>query len=345
MDLLDRYLQAVKKHLPWQRQDDILAELRANLESQLEDKEAGLGRPLTDAEAEAWLKEVGPPLRMASRYQAQQYLIGPAIFPTYWFVLRMAFFWALIVYSVVAAVRIAGEAPSGNAVLEAALRAPGMLMTTAAWVTLVFASIEFAVTHSPASWQALAPFPADWSPGTLPPLEREPALGRKQRSHAHAVAEVVFGFLLLGWLLLVPQHPYLLLGPGAAVLRVTPFQLAPVWVQFFWWVVGLSLLQLGWRCVDLWRGSWQEPRTAQRLVVAAFGLIPLLLLLGVGDHSYLALKHPAVDQARYGETLDSVNMAIHLVLRFAFAITVLQLLWTIGRMVLDLYRKQATATR
>ena len=31
MELLDRYLQAVKKHLPLQRQDDILAELRANL--------------------------------------------------------------------------------------------------------------------------------------------------------------------------------------------------------------------------------------------------------------------------------------------------------------------------
>ena len=39
MELLDRYLQAVKKHLPWQRQDDIIAELRANLESQLEDRE------------------------------------------------------------------------------------------------------------------------------------------------------------------------------------------------------------------------------------------------------------------------------------------------------------------
>ncbi len=48
MELLNRYLEAVKKHLPWQRQDDIIAELRANLESQLEEKEDGLGRPLDD---------------------------------------------------------------------------------------------------------------------------------------------------------------------------------------------------------------------------------------------------------------------------------------------------------
>ena len=47
MDLFERYLQAVRKYLPWQRQDDIVAELRANLEAQREEREAELGRPLT----------------------------------------------------------------------------------------------------------------------------------------------------------------------------------------------------------------------------------------------------------------------------------------------------------
>src|SRR6516164_9401632 len=98
MELLDRYLQAVKKHLPWQRQDDIIAELRANLESQLEEREAELGRPLTGPEAEAWIKQLGPPMQMAARYQPQQYLIGPAVFPIYWFVLRTALLWATVIY-------------------------------------------------------------------------------------------------------------------------------------------------------------------------------------------------------------------------------------------------------
>ena len=64
MDLLERYLQAVRKHLPWKRQDDILAELRANLESQLEDNEEAIGRPLNDAEVETWLKQLGPPMQV-----------------------------------------------------------------------------------------------------------------------------------------------------------------------------------------------------------------------------------------------------------------------------------------
>jgi hypothetical protein len=80
MELLDRYLQAVKKHLLLRRQDDIIAELRANLESQLEDKEAELGRPLTTGEAEDWLRTLGPPMMVAARYQTQQYLIGPTLF-------------------------------------------------------------------------------------------------------------------------------------------------------------------------------------------------------------------------------------------------------------------------
>ena len=74
MELLDRYLQAVKRHLPWERQDDIIAELRANLEAQLEDKEAELGRPLTKEEAEQWLKQMGAPIQVAALLSA------PAVF-------------------------------------------------------------------------------------------------------------------------------------------------------------------------------------------------------------------------------------------------------------------------
>src|SRR5271170_7182158 len=101
MELLDRYLAAVKKHLPWQRQDDIVAELRANLESQFEDKEAELGRPPTALEVEAILKQMGPPMQVAARYQTQQYLIGPALFPTYWYLLRLVLVWAAVIYSIV----------------------------------------------------------------------------------------------------------------------------------------------------------------------------------------------------------------------------------------------------
>jgi len=92
----------------------------------------------------------------------------------------------------------------------------------------------------------------------LPPLENEGDTVGKPRSYAYAVAEVAFGFILLVWLLLVPRHPFLLLGPGAVYLAASPFELAPVWWTFFWWCVAMNVLQLVWRCINLLRGAWQH---------------------------------------------------------------------------------------
>ncbi len=50
MQLLDRYLTAVKFWLPKKQREDIAAELAANLQSEIDDRVAELGRPLTDDE-------------------------------------------------------------------------------------------------------------------------------------------------------------------------------------------------------------------------------------------------------------------------------------------------------
>jgi hypothetical protein len=87
MELLDRYLHAVKKFLPKEQQDDIVAELSDDLRSQMEDREAELGRPLTEAEQEAVLKAHGHPVIVAGRYRQDRrsvafgrQLIGPVLF-------------------------------------------------------------------------------------------------------------------------------------------------------------------------------------------------------------------------------------------------------------------------
>ena len=344
MELLDRYLQAVKKHLPWQRQDDIIAELKANLEAQLEDKEAELGRPLTNEEAMAWLKLLGSPIQMAAPYQAQQYLIGPAIFPTYRYVLQLACTWAVVINIIVSVVRVAAEKDTSPAAWFGVLQhIPLTLLMTAAWVTLIFVIVEYAVTHSKTKWMPPAAPSAGWSPAELPPLEEGESAGQKPRSFAHAVTEVIFGFLFLAWWLLVPQHPYLLIGPGVLYWHASPFQLAPISVLFYWWVVGVNVVQLAWRSADLIRGSWPRPRPAQTIVVSAVGLIPLGLLLSVRDHAYVLLRNPAIDQVHYGEALTSINLSIHWSVVVLCAITVLWLVWEFGRMSLGAYRRRMAA--
>jgi hypothetical protein len=89
MELLDRYLQAVKFWLPKAQKQDIIAELSEDIRSQIEEKETELGRKLNEAEVEAILKQLGRPILVANRYSPQQYLIGPVLFPIYRFVLKI----------------------------------------------------------------------------------------------------------------------------------------------------------------------------------------------------------------------------------------------------------------
>lgn len=84
MDMLDIYLDAVAAQLPRDTADDIIAELRDTLLSQIEEREEALGRPLSDEEREAVLRAMGHPLVVAARYRkGPQMLIGPELFP-YW---------------------------------------------------------------------------------------------------------------------------------------------------------------------------------------------------------------------------------------------------------------------
>ncbi|THD77911.1 MAG: hypothetical protein E7812_11995 [Phenylobacterium sp.] len=84
MTLVDQYLRAVSILLPMAHREDIVAELRDTILSRIEAREEELGRPLTDDETEAVLREVGHPLVVAARYrEGPQHVVGPAIYP-YW---------------------------------------------------------------------------------------------------------------------------------------------------------------------------------------------------------------------------------------------------------------------
>lgn len=343
MELLERYLQAVRKYLPLKRQDDIVAELRANMESQIEDRESELGRPLTQAECEDLLRKMGPPVVVASRYQPQQYLIGPTFFPLYLYVLRQAMVWAIIVYSIVMACVVPFTEPNATGVVEALLRLPGVLINVAAWVTIFFVAIEIVASRFPEKFPPLAKLGPTWNPGSLPPLEKDQYAGRKPRSYTTAVAEVVFGFILLAWLLLVPRNPFLLMGPGAVYLQVAPFQLGHVWWTFYWLIVALNGIQLAWKCINLVRGAWQYPSRVQQMLFQLLGLIPIFVMLNVPGHTYVTLKNPAVDMAHYGEALRAINWSIYFGLSVVCAITLLTLAIEVGKLGWSAYRKQAAA--
>ena len=64
MEMIDRYLQAVKFAVPAAQRDDIMKELSDSILSQIEEKEAALGRPLSEDEQVEMLKKLGSPLQV-----------------------------------------------------------------------------------------------------------------------------------------------------------------------------------------------------------------------------------------------------------------------------------------
>jgi hypothetical protein len=343
MELLDRYLQAVRKYLPVRRQDDIIAELRANMESQIEDKESELNRPLTQGEMEDLLRRMGHPMLVASRYQAQRYLIGPTMFPVYLYVLRLSLMWAFVICIILAVVVTPLTTTGGGAIFESLLHMPGILLQTAAWITLAFAAFELLQRRYPHIAPSSAGTAQNWNPSSLPPLEKDAFAPGKRRPFAQAVAEIIFSSLFLVWLLLIPSHPFLMLGPGVVFLKVVPYQLSPAWWVFFWWIVALNIVQIVWKCIDLLRGKWSQPSRILQIASKIFGLIPIVILLTAPGHIYVSLKNPALDQARYGQNLDQINNGIHYAFVVICAIVVLQLLLDIGKWGWHSYRRRVAA--
>jgi hypothetical protein len=338
MDLFERYLQAIGRQLPSKRRDDLLAELRVNLESQLEDKEEELGRPLTEGEMIDWLKQLGSPMHVAMRYQPQQYLIGPAVFPMFWYVLRLALSWAGTIFLVVNGILIAIHATGAPSIGEAIGRFPGVLINVAAWITAIFVGLEWAASRYPNVRTPLTAWGREWSPAGLPPLEKAPAPGYKPKSYAQAVAEVVFGFIFLVWLTIIPHNPWLLMGPGYAILHASPFHLAPVWWDFYRVVVLLNFVQVGWNSYRLWDGSWQEPSLALHLASKVFGLVGVGMLIFAPHHVYLLLRNPEQDAMQYGATLDTINMWAWRGVSILGVIIVLQLAGEVVKAIMESYR-------
>jgi|SRR5579871_1189758 len=181
MDLVNRYLHAVKFWLPRAQQDDIIAELGDDLRSQIQDREAALGHPLDDDAVAAILAQRGHPMWVAGRYLPQRPVIGSALAPAYWFVQRLVILWVLVpvfVLVVGPAAVLGGKNPSATLI-----QLPWTLLMAAIFafgtITLVFAIME---RHPHESfWK--------WNPKRLP---------RVPRAQAAPVPQPVSGYAAIG---------------------------------------------------------------------------------------------------------------------------------------------------
>jgi hypothetical protein len=89
-DLFARYAAEVGRHLPVRGREDIEREIAATLADRLDDQVGPSGRAATMDDAVAMLKETGHPRKTAASYLADTHLVGPALYPLFLLVCRVA---------------------------------------------------------------------------------------------------------------------------------------------------------------------------------------------------------------------------------------------------------------
>ena len=309
MELVDRYVHAVKRHLPADQQDDIVNELTDDILSQIKDKEEELGRPLDEGEQEAVLKHYGHPYLLAARYRPQQSLIGPALFPFYFPALKIALGGAFGVTVIVAfAIGLAKQAP--DLILPRIMGFPAVAVQVIFWVTLVFAVADY--------WQARLNLFDKWSPRTLPPVDTRRPVKRRNLG-----IEIVINILVIAWWLQIPTYPFLMLGPAESFLG-----LSPAWPRLYYAAllppVVSALMAIG----GLVRPSWTSLIRLRALMVNLSSLFVLSVAINAGP--LVAAKD---DTPKLVRLVEGINEVITLVLVVISLIVMTQVIVDVVRLI------------
>ncbi|XOV78481.1 MAG: hypothetical protein ACFHVJ_16255 [Aestuariibacter sp.] len=184
-NLIENYLTAVESHLT-DNQEDILQELRSNIEATIEAKEEESDSTLSEAEIAEVLKRFGHPLKAASQFNEQQYLIGPGLYLPYLQVMKFSLFGVIGIQAIMMVVQrmIAdGHSLSFTGLLSGIVETGIMV---AIMVTLTFAVMEY--YGQKLSWYS------SWNP--LQTLKNQRVAADRQDAITNVISDSV---LFLWW--------------------------------------------------------------------------------------------------------------------------------------------------
>jgi hypothetical protein len=300
MELLEKYLQAVKFWLPSSQQNDIIAELRDDIRSEVEERENTLGRNLDEKELEALLKQRGRPLLVAEKYLPQRWLISPVLFPAYWFVLRLvllcyflpwiAVWIGLVTFSADYRAHHLGWAALGDAYFLIS-----HALVSAAIVTIVFAILDHIKDKS---WLT-----TDWGPRKLPPVRNTERIPRTKIAF-----ELIFGTIFGIWWLKILWTLTVFETGG---IKVT---LPPEWHKFFWGFLLILIVNTPLLVYYLMRPYWTRRKRAMRV---GSGLLSAVVLFFVAkDFAPVIAQGPTIMAGK----VASLSWAITFGLAISFAI-------------------------
>src|SRR5580692_2809118 len=283
MDILESYLGAVKRCLPRAQSGDIIKEHSDDLRSQIEEQQSALGRPFSDQEMMAFFKQHGDPMTVARRYRQDHRslslgweLIGPELFPMY--LIFLSFNLTLTIAAVVVVSLIIHVPITFNAFLVPVL-------AQIICLTVVFTILNLIRRKYPQPWY-------------YPPAELAPMI---PVSRWYSLVGLIMWATVAFWWIAVPHFPKLILGTGAAYLK-----LAPTWHRFYVPVLLLVLASISQRVVNLLQPTWTWAVPVMRMLVNA-AAVPILCVLMFRSHTLVVLAEGIQSTPHYEQLVENFN--------------------------------------
>jgi len=321
MDLVERYIDAVKFWLPAKIRDDIAAELAEDIRSEIEEAEAEKGRPLTEEEISALLKARGTPLQVASRYLPQRVLIGPELFPIYIFVLKIVAAACFIPPLLGLFASIAHI----DSIDSLAVAVPvNSLLTSFAIVTLIFAVIEY---------KGISPEKlGNWNPATLRPVRPKNRIKRSESIGDIIGSLIVLGFYAAGYLSQTTYHlPGYEVSDGIHRISTATVTLCPQWIPYWQMIVFVVLADTALSAANLFRPYWSATRAVVRMALALIKTAAFFWL--VQNHLLQGISIPGVPPHTFDKLVEISDRAAELAQPMAAAVAVIIVATAVARLI------------
>jgi len=277
MSLIDRYIHAVAAYLPKDTCDDVIKELRANIEDMLPENP-------TENDVYKVLEKLGNPLELANEYYPRKrYLIGPVYYDTYLAILKMVVGICIAVFTgITAVVSILNpsELISTAKVAELFTNIISGVLTGATqgafWVTLVFVILERSGVES----GDILFSNGKWTPDSLPEI---PKNDNMKISRKETVFEIICTIIITALLCIQPQLIAIYTKGMNGVLNITPLFEVNRLKSYTVFIFALAVFQLA---IFIWKyiaKRWNVPLIAGNTVLNVLLCILAAVMLSDGE--------------------------------------------------------------
>src|SRR5688500_17343558 len=266
MNLIDRYIAEVGRHLPEKNRDDIEAEIRSMLEDMIDENRQQIGKPMNDEVIAAALEQLGDPKLLAYQYTpAKHYLIGPDWYEAYIQTLKRVLATALPVVAIVTIFIALARNPIDfvDALGQAFGRVIDVAIGILFWVTVAFIIVERTDTNPN---ELGSPKTGVWTVDQLPQLPK-----KRQISIGEALASIVFVIGYTTWVVL----PFVRSQGNESVPFLNP-DLWQIGLPIFFVLVVLTLIHEVFKLII---GNWTQPLMITNVFLCLISIAYIITLV------------------------------------------------------------------